>query len=204
MTSLSNSPAPLAPRSAAKTLSPATKWVLKMYNLDRFEEVSPALGVLLGQSHSTSGQHAVTHRTAEDGYALEFVGYGQNSMITVDHLKALPPDDRRAIAASDEAMKKLVEEWNKTVRKGRLSKRDNERLLNMYRTRFPGHRIGAVRHSDGPIVKAREMAAALVTIDPEPTVTVQRRTAHAALRCASARACAGVRCPSRWISHWVL
>ena len=32
----------------------------------------------------------------------------------------------------------------------------------------------------------------------------QARKLYAALRWASARACAGVRCPSRSMSHWVL
>jgi hypothetical protein len=75
-------------------------------NLDRFDDVSPVLAVLLEQPYSASTQHAVTHRPARDGYVLEFVGYGQSSEITVDHLKALPPGERRAIAASDEAMEK--------------------------------------------------------------------------------------------------
>ena len=100
-------------------------------NLDRFDDVSPVLAVLLKQPYSASTQHAVTHRPAKDGYVLEFVGYGQSSEITVDHLKALPPGERRAIAASDEAMEKLLEEWNRIVRKGRLSKRDNARLLDI-------------------------------------------------------------------------
>jgi hypothetical protein len=100
-------------------------------NLDRFENISPVLAALLKQPYNVSERHAATHRPAQDGYALEFVGYGQYSEITIEHLQSLPREERRAIAASDEAMDKLMPQWNKIVRKGRLSKKDNAKLLDI-------------------------------------------------------------------------
>ncbi len=54
-----------------------------------------------------------------------------------------------------------------------------------------------------------QIAAPVVKIDPEPTVALDvrprpRPDAHAALRAAWARACAGLRCPRRSMSHSVL
>jgi hypothetical protein len=97
-------------------------------NLDRFEPIHPAMANLLGQPMSAR-PHAVIHRSADAGNAVEFIGYGERRKITINDLAKLNPDDRHAIVASKQAMDKLLREWDRAVRKGRLSENDNEELL---------------------------------------------------------------------------
>jgi hypothetical protein len=103
-------------------------------NLNRFENVTPVLQKLLNPRTdigAASKRHAVTHAIADKGHAVEFSGYGNVKRVTVEDLAKLPKDDRRAIAASDAAMRKLMREWNKIVRHGTLSKSDEQELLRL-------------------------------------------------------------------------
>jgi hypothetical protein len=99
-------------------------------NLDRFEEIRPVMNQLIGWPYSRK-PHAVTHRLSADGNAVEFVGYGEIKKVTIDDLKKLPRDDRRAIAASNSAMRKLITDWNAVVKKGQLSTADDEELFRI-------------------------------------------------------------------------
>jgi pimeloyl-ACP methyl ester carboxylesterase len=83
-------------------------------NLDRFEEIRPEMNRLVGRPVNLQ-PHAVTHRLSDSGNAVEFVGYGELKQVTIDDLAKLPPDDRRAIAASNSAMRKLMRDWNAII-----------------------------------------------------------------------------------------
>jgi hypothetical protein len=99
-------------------------------NLDEFEEIRPILKQLVGWPGEQKPP-AVTHHIADSGNAVEFVGYGEVRKVTKNDLARLSPEDRRAIAASKAAMRRLVRDWNVIVEKGQLSEADQKQLLGI-------------------------------------------------------------------------
>jgi hypothetical protein len=99
-------------------------------NLDRFEEIRPVMKDLVGWLGNQK-PHAVIHRISDHGNAVEFAGYGEVKKATIDDLAKLPSDDRRAIAASNTAMRELMRSWNRVVKRGQLTASDEEELLRI-------------------------------------------------------------------------
>lgn len=92
-------------------------------NLDRFEAVRPQIGKLF-QIPVKAGLNKVTQHVSPDGNAVEFTSKRETARISVDDLAKLPRDERRAIIASERSMRKLMEEWEELLEKGRLSAAD--------------------------------------------------------------------------------
>ncbi|MCK1715224.1 MULTISPECIES: hypothetical protein [unclassified Bradyrhizobium] len=100
-------------------------------NLDRFEEIRPAMKQLVGWGTDGMNPNAVHHRLSDRGDAVEFEGYGELKKVTIDDLDELPPSDQSAIAASNSAMQQLLGDWNAIWKKGQLSSDDKETLLGI-------------------------------------------------------------------------
>lgn len=95
-------------------------------SLEQFEDVRRYLDAKAGRP--TSIRTAVTNRLADNGEAVEFEGFGEVRRVTVADLKGLSPEDQEAVAAVEEAMRKLSLEWQAVVRKGLLSEEDERQL----------------------------------------------------------------------------
>ncbi len=95
-------------------------------NLNRFEDVR--LGITDGYSPTVvRPKTSATHHLSNDGKSIVFTGYGETSTVSIEDIARLNKEDREAIAASDEAMAKLLDKWKKLVKKASLSPKDAEK-----------------------------------------------------------------------------
>ncbi len=92
------------------------------------EHVVPAMAQFMNQPFP-GGVHSVTHRLADGGDAVEFIGHNQVAKVTVDDFIRLPADERRTIAASEDGMNKLKADFEAIIRKGRRSEQDEADLV---------------------------------------------------------------------------
>lgn len=100
-------------------------------NLERFELVRDFDQGNVGARRQPT---SVFHRLSNDGTAVEFVSPYETASVSIEDLQnRLTAEERRAVAASEESMRKLAFSWEEIVLKGLLDEEDERKLKTIAR-----------------------------------------------------------------------